>query len=407
MGRRSEKALLGMILTLAMVASCAAPRTETAEPEAYGEGTIGDLSRVSWLRAPALSDDLPPSGLLDAVAASIGYYEKQSPDKLYRFGRDVYKAGDLKKALEDFAAIVRRNPGEEERRKALKEGFVVYRGGGGEKEVLVTGYYEPILNGSRLPGIGNNVPIYGLPKDLITVDSSAFVPDMGGKRLVGRYQNGSLVPYYTRYEIDNLGVLRGRGYELAWIADPLDAFFLQVQGSGRIMLPSGGQLSVGYAGNNGRAYRSIGKLLIETGKIPDSEMSMHTLKQYLRTHPEDREAVLAYNENYVFFKEVPSGPLGSTGVLLTPERSVATDPGNYPPGALAYLETEAPMVGEDGRQMGWKKVARFVLNQDAGGAIRGPGRVDLFWGSGEESGRVAGWMKKPGRLYFLAPKPGK
>ena len=400
-------ALLGWAASLLLTASCAGPGAELPGTESSTGMALGDLKAIASWRSPRLADDLPLAGLLEAVQASAGYYGKQKPAKVYRFGRAVYSADDLRKSLEEFIAIVQKTPEEAERARALKKAFRLYRGGGKKKEVLVTGYYEPVIYGSRLPGIDNKVPIYGLPRDMITADLGAFSPELKGKRIVGRYQNGTLVPYYSRYEIDRLKVLGGRGYELAWVEDPVEVFFLQIQGSGRLVMPDGSTMSLGYAGTNGMPYRSIGKLMMDMGKIPENGMSSQAVKEYLRAHPEDLESTLDYNERYVFFQQVSRGPVGSIGVVLTPERSLATDAGAYPPGALAYLETEIPVLGKDGRPVAWKKISRFVVNQDTGGAIQGPARVDLFWGSGEEVGRIAGCMKQTGRLWFLAPRTDK
>jgi len=382
----------------------------TGAREGVADGSSGmtvpesAMQRIYGWSVPDLSDDLPLEGLLEAVRGSMEFYEGQDRNLAYRFGKDLYKASELKTSLQNFITLMEQTGYQDERRKLIKDRFHLYRAGDKQKKVLFTGYFEPVLYGSRLPGIDSMVPVYGVPSDLITVDLSKFMPEEKGKRLIGRYQGGTLVPYYTRYEIDRLGILSGRGYEIAWVQDPVEAFFLQVQGSGKIIFPDGSVVHVHYAANNGRPYRSIGELLTRTGKIPGEQMSMHALKAYLKAHPEELERTLDYNQRYVFFEEVPTGPLGSTGVPLTPERSLATDPKVYPPGALVYVETEVPVLGDDGMPARWQRIQRFVLNQDAGGAIRGPGRADLFWGSGETAGQVAGWMNRAGNMYFLAPK---
>lgn len=404
MGKGMSKVVIGCILALLMASSCAAPGGEVNESSGLVVTPENDLKKVSRWNTPEFTDDLPLAGIYESVRGSIEYYSRQSPERTYRFGKEIFTASELKTSLEEFLGLMEGTQDEKERRNLLRKMFTVYRGGGKGNKVIFTGYYEPVLYGSRLPGIDYTVPLFGIPNDLIKVDLARFLSDLKGRRLTGRYQNGTLVPYYSRYEIDRLGILSGRGYELAWVQDPVDAYFLQIQGSGRIILPDGNILYVHYAGNNGLPYRSIGKRLMEIGKIPDEEMSMRTLKEYLAKHPEEMERTLDYNERYIFFEDVPLGPLGSTGVLLTPERSMATDPGFYPPGALAYVETEVPILGEDGKPREWKKIRRFVLNQDAGGAIRGPERADLFFGTGDKAGQIAGWMKQAGRLYFLAPK---
>ena len=224
------------------------------------------------------------------------------------------------------------------------------------------------------------------------------------EKVIGRIEGESFVPYYSRREIDDLGSLRGRGYEIAWVKDPIDLFFLHIQGSGVLRLPDGSQIKVGYAGANGRAYRSIGRLLIDDGKIPREEMSMQRLRRYLTDHPDERSEIMAYNESYVFFRFLRDGPVGSLEVPITPGRSIATDSRLFPKGALAFIYTQKPVLDPTGQLIGWTPFLRFVLNQDTGGAIRGPQRVDLYFGTGDSAAASAGYMNSPGKLYFVLLK---
>jgi membrane-bound lytic murein transglycosylase A len=361
------------------------------------------MAVVHWWGMPEFSDDLSETGLQEAVARSLAYYRRVGERTAFRFGKDVASTEDMCQALEAFLGILKTTRPGRERKKALRKSFRVYCAGGEEKSVLYTGYYEPVLRGSRTRSETYPVPLYGVPRDLVVVDLGIFRADLKGIRIVGRYAQGRFIPYYTRHEIDRQGVLRGQGLEIAWVADPIEAFFLHVQGSGRILLQEGGSLSLGYAAGNGRPYTSIGKLLVDAGKLPKERASLQGLTQYLREHPEEREAIVDRNESYVFFREVPQGPLGSIDVLLTPGRSLATDPRVYPPGALVYVETEVPLIAEDGTVARWQPVRRFMLNQDTGGAIRGPHRADIYWGSGEEAGSQAGSMRREGKLYFIGP----
>jgi len=396
---------MGWLMALVAFSACSTPGKEVPDPGFFGKGPEHNLLRVPRWRAPDFSDDMPLEGLLDAVQASMDYYQGLAPDRPFRFGRDTFTAEEMMGSLQKFMDIMQDNSGEEERRDALLGQFRVYRGGG-RKDVTFTGYYEPVPRGSRLPGIDCTVPIYRVPDDMISVDLGLFLDDLKGKRIVGRYQDGSLVPYYSRYDIDRLESLSGRGYEIAWVEDPVEAFFLHIQGSGRIILPDGSAIGVHYAGNNGRPYSSIGRLLIEEGKVAAEDMSMSTIRDYLTAHPEEMDRILDHNTKYVFFSADSSGPSGSVGVPLSAGRSLATDPAYYPPGALAYIDTEEPVLADDGKPTEWKKIKRFVLNQDSGEAISGPSRADLFWGSGDEAGQVAGWMKQNGSLYFIAPRKG-
>jgi membrane-bound lytic murein transglycosylase A len=216
--------------------------------------------------------------------------------------------------------------------------------------------------------------------------------------------NNRFVPYFTRHEIDTLGRLKGKGHEIAWVKDPVDLFFLHIQGSGLLRLEDGRLLHLNYAASNGRPYTSIGKILLDLGKIREEELSMQRLRRYLFDHPEEREDLLARNERYIFFRIARDGAIGSLGVPLTPGRSIATDSRLFPKGALAFIVTQRPILDDAGNLVGWQPVSRFVLNQDTGAAIRGSGRVDLFFGNGPEAGAAAGHMRSTGRIYFLLKK---
>ena len=199
-------------------------------------------------------------------------------------------------------------------------------------------------------------------------------------------------------------MLEGRGLEIVWLKDPVDVAFLHIQGSGRVKLPGGKELSVHYKTSNGRPYRSIGRYMIERGFLAREEMSMQAIRRYLTENPEILEEVLNHNPSYVFFEEVGEGPLGSLGVLLTPGRSIALDPKVYPRAALGFISCQKPLVNDQGEITGWTPFSRFVLNQDSGGAIKGPGRADIFWGSDPYAELTAGHLQHDGDLYFLMKK---
>jgi membrane-bound lytic murein transglycosylase A len=285
--------------------------------------------------------------------------------------------------------------------------YQVYRsvGSNGKGRVLFTGYYEPYLEGRLTQGDGFNYPVYSRPTDLTTIDLSLFSPDFKGKRLIGRVRNRQMVPYDDRHQIDYEGSLAGKAKVLAWVKDPIDLFFLQIQGSGKIFVNRENPINVHYHTTNGRPYRSIGKLLLEEGKIPKDRMSMQSIRAYLVQHPEEVKRIFSYNPSYVFFKIEDDGPLGYLGVRLTPGRSLALDRRIFPLAALAFVETQKPLLNGDGRIRQWSELYRFVLNQDTGGAIRGPGRADLFWGDGPYAIVAAGHMQQEGSVYFLVLKP--
>ena len=395
---------IGCILLGLVLGGCAATKREIEERRIPSVAVEASMVRVGRLSTPDLSDDLAQATLKEAVRQSLAYYGRLDPRKAVYFGRDRYTIRDMQTFLHEFLDLLDAPIDAKARRNVMRERFSMYCGGGSTKQVRFTGYYEPVLYGSRLPGMDYTVPIYRVPADLMIADLGLFRSDLAGIRIVGRYREGTLVPYYTRNEIDRLGLLNGRGYEIAWLQDPVDAFFLHIQGSGKIMLPDRSVMRVHYAASNGRPYRGIGNLLVEKGTIPEDEKSLWTLKKYLKSNPGEQAGIMDYNERYIFFEVGSGGPFGSLGVPLTPGRSIAMDPDLYPPGALAYIETEMPVIGEDGRPVSWKQVRRFVLVQDAGSAVRGPNRGDIFWGEGEEAGSQAGWMNRPGRIHFFAPK---
>lgn len=268
----------------------------------------------------------------------------------------------------------------------------------GGVEGLVTGYYEPLLRGSRYLTPKYRFPIYAAPEDLLVVDLSAVYPELKSLRLRGRLQGNKVVPYFSRAEIE-AGSAPVRGKELVWVDDPVELFFLQIQGSGRVKLDNGDIVRVGYADQNGHPYRSIGKWLVEKGELTLDKASMQGIKDWGRRNPERLLELLNANPSYVFFRELPnhlSGPLGALGVPLTAERSVAIDPRGMPLGAPVWLATTRPNSGET--------LNRLMMAQDTGGAIRGNVRADFFWGFGDEAGRQAGAMKQRGRMWALLPR---
>ena len=401
---RTVGPIVGFGFVALILAGCAVSQRKMGERWVQPPGVEESLVRTGRLRVADLSDDLPRTTLREAIENSLAYYGRLDPSRPVDFGRDRYTVGEMQTMLRQFLEVLQEPLDGKAMKEAVRERFDVYQGGGRDREVRFTGYYEPVLYGSRLPGIDYTAPIYRVPADLIRADLGLFRESLRGIQIVGRYQEGNLVPYYTRHEIDRLRLLNGRGYEIAWLQDPVEVFFLHIQGSGKIILPDRSVLHVHYAAGNGWPYRGIGNLLVGNGAIQAQEKSLFALKKYLKEHPAEQAAIMDYNESYVFFEVVPGGTLGSLGVRLTAGRSIAMDPDCYPRGALAYIETEAPVIGEDGRLLSWEQVRRFVVVQDAGGAIRGPNRGDIFWGDAEDAGTQAGWMNRPGKVYFFSPK---
>jgi membrane-bound lytic murein transglycosylase A len=363
------------------------------------------LLKLSPDQFPDFRDDLPLDSLERAIDGSLAYLNRIDPSTSFRFGPDLFTADHLVQSLETFRRILQESLSPIEINKAIKTSFWVYKSiGDGRGDILFTGYYEPFLLGSQIYSDGFPYPIYRKPDDWVSIALNAFDPDYGNERIVGRVVADTVVPYFTRKDIDSRRRLDGKGYELLWVSDLIDLFFLQIQGSGKVVFRDGSVRHVNYACSNGRKYRSIGKLLIEEGKIPKEDMSLQQIRLYLRSYPEDIERILNHNESYVFFRFVDEGPLGALEVPLTAGRSIATDLRIFPKGAPAFIETERPLMDDNGFLESWQAFGRFVLNQDTGGAIRGPGRVDVFWGSGPYAEMAAGHMKQKGTLYFLVQK---
>jgi membrane-bound lytic murein transglycosylase A len=285
-------------------------------------------------------------------------------------------------------------------RTFFETGFVPHRVVGPDPEApgLLTGYYEPLLQGSRTADARFRHPIYAAPDDLVTVDLSSVAPDTRNIRLRGRLQGRKLVPYWSRAEIED-GKARLVGRELVWVEDAVELFFLQVQGSGRVRLPDDSTVRVGYADQNGHPYRSIGRVLVDRGELPLEKASMQGIKAWGQANPSRLAALLAENPSYVFFRELPAGdggPLGALGIPLTPGRSIAVDPTVVPLGAPVFVSTTWPNSP--------RALDRLVMAQDTGGAIRGAVRADFFWGFGAEAGELAGRMRQPLKMWVLLPR---
>jgi membrane-bound lytic murein transglycosylase A len=339
-------------------------------------GVRGPLVPLWRFELPAFSDDLDLASLRDAVERSLPAYT--------RAGEAAAAA-----AAERLVAILEATPEPRARRTALAQAFQVVRV---RDRVLLTAYYEPEIEGRLERDATFTHPLYARPPDLVDVEPHRLDPGCGCRKLAGQLVDGRLVPYLTRGEID-AGALAGRGLELAWTADPLAVFFLQIQGSGRLRLPDGRQLGLRFAGTNGRPYRSLARTMIERGLLARDHASVPDIRRALGAlSPAERVSLLATNERYTFFRIASGAPIGSLGVELTPGRSVATDPRVVRPGALAYLVTPS--------------VRRFVVAQDTGAAIVGA-RADLFLGAGVEAEERAGRMREQAALYVLLPKDAR
>lgn len=369
-------------------------------PPPAGQESFVAVPAEAW---PTFSDDLDRASLVAALAGSTAYLEGLEPEARYRFGSEERSASELALGLRRLTAVIDSHGDAAALREALAAEFILLASTGldGRGEVLFTGYYEPVLAARRHPSPPFVHPLYGPPDDLLTVDIEAFGLEAGPRPLVGRIEGRTLVPYPERRTIDFGAGLAAAAPVLGYLADPVDVFFLHVQGSGILTFEDGVRLRAGFATTNGREYRSIGRLLLDEGLVERREMSMQAIRSYLAANPGELERVLASNPSYVFFRPLPAagGPPGSFGVPLTPGRSIATDRRLVPAPVAAWVQGTMP-AGSAGE----RPFARFVVSQDAGSAIRGPGRVDVFVGEGEEAAAIAGRMQSSGRLYLLLPR---
>ncbi|MCC7202129.1 MAG: MltA domain-containing protein [Nitrospirae bacterium] len=336
-----------------------------------------------YVEPPHAYGNIDRKALREAIMTNLSFLQGIDPETEFDYGGKIVRARDVAKTQKTLLQILDTAESNEMIELLMDYMFEWYKASGvdGRGNVVFTGYYVPEVEGSLSPSDKYRYPIYR-PPDGLKKDTE----------------------YFTRRDIDGGRVLNDMGLEIAWLADPVEAYFLHVQGSGTIRLPDGSTIGVHYAGNNGHSYTSVGKLMIERDLLKPGEGSMMGMKKYLSEHKEQMSDILYQNPRYIFFKLDNGGAKGSIQVPLTAGHSIATDPAIFPKGGLSFIKTSAPVVDQSGNVLKWEPVNRFVLNQDEGGAIKGPGRVDLFWGAGQDAGFSAGSMKERGELYFILQK---
>ncbi|MBI3769635.1 MAG: murein transglycosylase A [Deltaproteobacteria bacterium] len=379
--------LVGVALALGLAPGCLPkPRLPLPPPAA--------LVRLD--RHPPLLDDGDPATLAAAIRTSLEFYARLPPERLLAIGSERIPVARMHEALAALARFVDTRPSADALAHELDRRFRVY---GAPAGVLYTGYYLPLVEAREVRDERFRFAVLGRPADLVTVSLADFGGQpTAGATLVGRVDRGRLVPYAARAEIEASGAPNAP--VLAWVDDPVALFFLQIQGTGWLAFADGSRRLVGFGASNGQPYVSIGKLLVAEGKLAAEEASMAGIRRWVAAHPEERDRVLYANPRYVFFRPLAEKPLGSLGIAVTGGRTIATDPAVYPPGVLgfAYIPAKAGVAAAD------EKLSRLVLNQDAGMAIRGPGRVDVFFGDGAEAEARAGRLRASGDLYVLAPR---
>ncbi len=369
----------------------------------YNLNSPSGALRLIRINYPVFYDDLDYKDLDTAIKRNMKFLLRLNPNLKFRYGRKSISVKQVILTQKLLLEIIKRNPTLDELNRFIMDNFKVYKAAGinGSGKVLFTGYFEPIFLASPKKDKVYKYPIYRRPKDLVVIDLSPFGRRFKGQKIIARIKGKRVLPYYSRAQIELKKILAGKNLEIAYLKSFVDVIFLQIQGSGKLRFPDGRVINVGYSISNGRPYRSIGRYLIERGYITRDQLSMQKIREFLNNHPELWPELCRYNPSYVFFSLRKDGPFGNIKVLLTPQRSIATDYRLFPKGALAFIRTKKPILDKNGNIVKWKKFCRFVLNQDTGGAIKGAGRVDIYFGTGEKAGIMAGSMKQIGDLYIL------
>jgi len=392
---------IGLIFLFTFLSSCS---FFIQKPSPIEEPVLFQLvSETEW---PILEDDLDQQGLEQAVIQSLSYLNNRSLDKKFALGSREISNKDILESLTLFLEIIKKYPDSNSRLQQIKSNFNLYKTGQNEEPppLLLTGYYEPTLQGSRIPSPRFRYPVYRLPDDLLFIELEKFSKKFQVQKLIARIEGNQVTPYYSRREIDQEGRLDGKNLEILWVDDLIKLFFMHIQGSGQVLLEDGSLIKLNYHAANGHPYYAIGRELIRKGVIKPEEMSLQAIYAYLKDHPEEQAAVLNLNPSYIFFQELQGGPYGSLGLPLTPGRSVAADLKIFPPAGLAWLNGWKPVLDDQDQIRFWLPFGRWVCIQDSGGAIKGPGRLDLFWGNGEEAEIAAGHLRHQGGFYLLLKK---
>jgi membrane-bound lytic murein transglycosylase A len=363
------------------------------------------IEQVPIEQLPAFEDLKDKKGLQKAISASLEYLEGHKDEKQIPWGNKSITIGTLKKTLRAFSGLLDQNFPQEDLQREIGRLFTVYRiigdkkGKGPVGPFLVTGYFQPELAASLKADEEFSYPIYEIPLDLIRIALHDFDSSLPRETLYGRVSGQSLIPYYTRADIDNGRKLKCAGV-LAWLRSPVDGLLLHIQGSGVLRFQDESRRYIHYASSNGYPYYSIGQWLIDKGLLYKDQADWPGIRAWAQKNPEEFRKAFDANPRYIFFRWEKEGPIGTLGEVLTPMRSVALDHKIYPPGALCFLQVPMPVSLSIHRGAAWI-FQGFVCNQDTGSAIKGPHRLDLYCGEGDEAGYLAGRLKAPGSLYLL------
>ena len=377
---------------------------------------VEDIPRIQKPQQPEYSKPLPPgelalrkitdpaeipdftgacndlSNLKTAINNSLNYLRKPSSEQYFPYGDIVHQ--QVEGSLKAFVKLIDDGYKGAQLNALIRERFDVYTSVGCDDKgtVLFTGYYTPEFEGSTKSTGRFKYPLYSQPEDL--------VKDSEGNT-AGRRTAEGIVPYPPRTEIESSGMLKGK--EIMWLADPFEVYLVHVQGSAKIRQPDGSFIGIGYAANNGHEYKSIGQQMVQDGKISKDELSLSSMIAYFKTHPDEMSGYINLNPRFVFFRIEDGQPRGSINEPVTTLRTIATDKSVYPRACLAFLSTTLPRA--NGGNVSQSPYLGFALDQDTGGAIRAPGRCDVYMGQGNTAGRLAGQTYREGRLYYLFIKP--
>jgi membrane-bound lytic murein transglycosylase A len=386
------------------------------QPPAVSTATVPSGPALRLL-APAEYPDFHESfqskgGLIKAAKKALAYLEGPSAPRLVKLADRDYGAGELAASLEAVIALAKTAATQDEFADAIKEGFDVFASNGsdGAGKVIFSSYYQPSLAASRKKTPKYFVPLYKRPADMVDVDLGDFDKSLAGRSFEGRVdkKTRNLVPYFSRGEIDVKKALAGKGLELAWLKDKYDVLDLHIQGSGILRFPDGKEMLAKFAATNGQPYNSVGRLLIAANVFTKDNITRDKIRDYLHEHPEAEDWLLEQDPRYTFFDLAPlpadGEPFGALNQSLVPARSIAIDPALFPLGALAFFTTTAPQADKEGRLLGLFPSSRFAVCMDTGGAIKGPGRVDIYAGHGKQAETTARNQWSDGRLYFLVKK---
>jgi len=363
------------------------------------------LTPVSAKNLPKFADDLKGTGLIEAIEYHITTMKGKALDEKVAIGQLTVTKRRILETLQCVLQIIKKK-GIGSLSREIPRRFLVYQASGLSKrgDVLFTGYYQPVIDARREPDSEYKYPLYKIPQDLQIFDLGKINHKYAGERIGLRVEKGIIKPYHARKAIDAEMVLAGKGLEVVYLNDFMDRYLLHIQGSGVMRIEKGREIKVRFASSNGFPYVSLGKLLIEDQKIPRDKMSLKAIREFYEDNPLEMQKYLNRNPRYIFFEEFSGAVNGSEGVALTPGRSIATDKSLFPGGGLAFITCKRPHRNAKGDVVSWSKMHRFVVDQDTGAAIKGPGRVDIFWGTGQEAEETAGGFKEMGELYYLLIK---